>query len=147
MRWLKLPLVTGTLWLMAAPALAQEYQPYPSPRITQEQWARYGAEVRQNHGASLEVFEDKQLIAFSDERTLTFWVFTLKKHPAHPALITRQVHEEGGQIRVRADRVLRGIGGRVREALPRVPVAERRAQTSRRTAQSLGRSNSQRACP
>ena len=101
MHWLKLAFVTGTLWLMAAPALAQEYQPYPSPRITPEQWARYGAEVRENHGASLEIFEDKQLIAFSDERTLTFWVFTLKKHPAHPALVTRQVYEEGGQIRVR----------------------------------------------
>lgn len=101
MRWLKLPLVTGALGLVAAATFAQEYQPYPSPRITQEQWARYGEQVRQNHGASLEVFEDKQLIAFSDERTLTFWVFTLKKHAAHPALITRQVYEEGGQIRVR----------------------------------------------
>jgi hypothetical protein len=101
MNRLTLPLVTGILWLMAAPALAQEYQPYPSPKITQEQWARYGEQVRQNHGASLEVFEDKQLIAFSDERTLTFWVFTLKRHPAHPAWVTRQVYEEGGQIRVR----------------------------------------------
>ena len=101
MQKMKLHLVAPVVWLMAGPALAQEYQPYPSPKITQEQWARYGAEVRQNHGASLEVFEDKQLIAFSDERTLTFWVFTLKKHPAHPALITRQVYEEGGQIRVR----------------------------------------------
>jgi len=101
MRWLKLPLVTGTLWLMATPALAQEYQPYPTPRITPEQWAKYGEEVRQNHGASLEIFEDKQLIAFSDERTLTFWVFTLKKHPAHPAWGTRQLYEEGGEVRVR----------------------------------------------
>ncbi len=101
MHWLNLPFVAGILWLMTATALAQEYQPYPSPRITQEQWARYGEQVRQNHGASLEVFEDKQLIGFSDERTLTYWVFTLKKHPAHPALITRQVYEEGGQIRVR----------------------------------------------
>ena len=101
MRWLNLPFVAGILWLLAAPAIAQEYQPYPSPRITQEQWARYGAEVRQNHGASQEVFEDKQLIAFSDDRTLTFWVFTLKKHPAHPALITRQLYEENGEFRVR----------------------------------------------
>ena len=101
MRWLKLPLVTGTLWLMATPALAQEYQPYPSPRITPEQWARYGEEVRQNHAASLEMFKDKQLIAFSDEDTRTFWVFTLKKHPAHPAWITRQLYEEGGQVRIR----------------------------------------------
>ncbi len=101
MHWLKLPLVAGTLWLMATPALAQEYQPYPSPRITPKQWARYGEQVRQNHGASLEVFEDKQLIAFSDERTRTFWLFTLKKHPAHPAWVTRQMYEEDGVVRVR----------------------------------------------
>ena len=108
MRRLKLPLVAGTLSLMAAPALAQEYQPYPSPRITPEQWARYGETVRQNHGASLEIFEDKQLIAFSDERTLTFCVFTLKKHPTHPAWVTRQVYDEGGQIRVRQIRCFAG---------------------------------------
>jgi len=100
-RWLKPLLVTVALSLMAAHARAQEYQPYPSPRITPEQWARYGELVRQNHGASLEIFEDKQLIAFSDERTRTFWVFTLKKHPAHPAWITRQMYQEDGQVRVR----------------------------------------------
>ena len=99
MHWLK-PLFV-TVWLIAAPTLAQEYQPYPSPRITPEQWARYGEQVRQNHGASLEIFEDKQLIAFSDAPTRTFWVFTLKKHPAHPAWITRQMYEEDGQVRVR----------------------------------------------
>ena len=101
MHWLKPLFVTVTLWLIAAPTLAQEYQPYPSPRITPEQWARYGEQVRQNHGASLEIFEDKQLIAFSDAPTRTFWVFTLKKHPAHPAWITRQMYEEDGQVRVR----------------------------------------------
>ncbi len=101
MRWLKLPLVTGTLWLMAAPALAQAYQPYPSPRITPKQWTRYGEEVRAHHGASVEVFKDRKLVAFSDEATRTFWVFTLKKHPAHPAWITRQMYEEGGQVRIR----------------------------------------------
>ena len=101
MHWLKPLVVTVTLWLLAVPTFAQEYQPYPSPRITPEQWARYGEQVRQNHGASLEIFEDKQLIAFSDERTRTFWVFTLKKHPAHPAWITRQMYEQDGQIRVR----------------------------------------------
>mgnify|MGYP001275634656 CR=1 FL=1 len=69
MRWLKLPLVTGTLWLMATPALAQEYQPYPTPRITPEQWAKYGEEVRQNHAATAEIFKEKKLVAFSSTST------------------------------------------------------------------------------
>jgi hypothetical protein len=101
MQWFRLHLVAGALWLMASPALAQEYQPYPSPRITPEQWAKYGEEVRQYHGASVELFKDKKLVAFSDLRTRTFWVFTLKDHPAHPAWITRQMYEEEGVVRVR----------------------------------------------
>jgi len=101
MQWLKLNLVAGAVWLMASPALAQEYQPYPSPQITPEQWAKYGETVRQHHGATLEHFKDRKLIAFSDQRTRIFWVFTLKGHPAHPAWITRQMYEEDGQVRVR----------------------------------------------
>lgn len=94
-------LIVLAFGLSAIPALAQEYQPYPSPRITPEQWAKYGETVRQYHGASLELFKDKQLVAFSDPRTRTFWVFTLKEHPAHPAWITRQMYEEEGVVRVR----------------------------------------------
>lgn len=101
MRSLSLPLVAGALCLLAASAVAQEYQPYPTPQITPEQWARYGETVRQMHGDSLELFKDKKLIAFADMRTRTFWLFTLKDHPAHPAWITRQMYEEGGQVRVR----------------------------------------------
>ena len=101
MQWMRLHLVAVALWLMASPALAQEYQPYPSPRITPEQWATYGEKVRQNHGATAEIFKDKKLVAFSDLSTRTFWVFTLKDHPAHPAWITRQLYEEGGLVRVR----------------------------------------------
>lgn len=101
MQGARLHSIALALWLMAAPALAQEYQPYPSPRITPEQWARYGATVRQHHGASLEVFKDRKLIAFSDLRARIFWIFTLKDHPAHPAWITRQMYEENGEVRVR----------------------------------------------
>jgi hypothetical protein len=101
MQWMRLHLVTVALWLMVSPALAQEYQPYPTPRITAEQWAKYGEEVRQNHGATAEIFKDKKLVAFSDPPTRTFWIFTLKDHPAHPAWITRQLYEEGGLVRMR----------------------------------------------
>ena len=101
MQSLKRHFVSGAIWLVAGAALAQEYQPYPSPRITPEQWAKYGEEVRAYHGESLEIFKDKQLIAFTDRRTRTFWIFTLKDHPAHPAWVTRQMYEEGGEVRVR----------------------------------------------
>lgn len=93
--------LAAILCLMPVAALAQDYQPYPSPQITPEQWATYGETVRQLHGDSVEVFKDKRLVAFSDQRTRTFWVFTMKGHPAHPAWITRQMFEDGGQVRVR----------------------------------------------
>ena len=35
------------------------------------------------------------------ERTRTFWVFTTKDNPAHPAWITRQMVEEDGEVRVK----------------------------------------------
>jgi hypothetical protein len=101
MQWMKLHLVAVALWLLAGPALAQEYQPYPIPRITPAQWVKYAEQVRQNHGATAELFKDKRLVAFSDPPTRTFWIFTLKDHPAHPAWITRQLYEEGGLVRVR----------------------------------------------
>jgi len=82
-------------------ALAQEFRPYPSPKITVEQWAKYAAQVRQNFEPTAEVLKGKHLIAFSDPRSRTFYIFTTKDHPAHPAWITRQMVEDGGQVRVR----------------------------------------------
>ena len=98
---MKMHLVAGALWLMASSILAQEYQPYPTPRITPEQFEKYGEEVRLKRGATAEIFKDKKLVIFSDQSTRTFWIFTLKGHPAHPAWITRQLFEEGGQVHVR----------------------------------------------
>jgi hypothetical protein len=87
--------------LAAGPASAQEFQPYPQPKITPEQFARYAEQVLQTYGNSTEILKDQKLIAFSDQRTRTFYVFTTKDHPAHPAWITRQMVEEDGQVRVR----------------------------------------------
>jgi hypothetical protein len=84
-----------------APALAQEYQPYPTPRITAEQYVQYAQEVKQALGSTADILQDQHLVAFTDERTRTFYIFTTKDHPAHPAWITRQIVEEGGQVRVR----------------------------------------------
>jgi len=85
----------------AAPAFAQEYQPYPQPKVTPEQFADYAEEVRLVFGATAEVVREEKVIVFSDMRTRTFYVFTTKDHSAHPAWITRQMVEEDGQVRVR----------------------------------------------
>jgi hypothetical protein len=87
--------------LAAAPVFAQEFQPYPTPKITVEQWVRYAEEVRQNYESTAEILKGQHLVAFSDPRTRTFYIFTTKDHAAHPAWITRQLVEDGGQVRVR----------------------------------------------
>jgi hypothetical protein len=95
-----------TGWLIAAlafaaPALAQEWQPYPQPKITVEQWKSYLEKVRERHEASAEIFKDKAIVVFSDPESRTFYIFTTKDHPAHPAWIARQLVEEGGLVHVR----------------------------------------------
>jgi hypothetical protein len=85
----------------AATALAQEFQPYPAPRITTEQYARYAEQVRQAWESTADIQKGENVIVFSDLGTRTFWVFTTKNHPAHPAWVTRQMVEEDGQVRVR----------------------------------------------
>jgi len=87
--------------LLATPAFAQEFQPYPEPKVSPEQYAAYADEVRQYHGATADFIREDNVIAFSDPRSRTFWVFTTKDNPAHPAWITRQMVEENGDVRVR----------------------------------------------
>ena len=91
--------VAGVLFAVAA--APQDFQPYPSPQISAEQFARYAEQVRQGYGATAEVIREEKVVVFSDPRTRTFWVFTTKAHPAHPAWITRQMVEENGQVKVR----------------------------------------------
>jgi hypothetical protein len=86
---------------VAAAAGAQEFQPYPAPKITPRQWMDYAELVRQAHGATADYVKEERIIVFSDMRTRTFWVFTTKDHPAHPAWVTRQMVEENGQVNVR----------------------------------------------
>jgi hypothetical protein len=85
----------------AMAARAQEFQPYPTPRITVEQWTSYLATVRSNLEQSAEVLAEKHVVLFFDQSTRTHYIFTTKDHPAHPAWITRRIVEEGGQVHVR----------------------------------------------
>ena len=93
-------LLLVALWPDAA-ARAQEFQPYPSPKVTVDQWQKYLIEVRSRHEASAEIYKDKNVIVFSDPTTRTFYIFTTKDNPAHPAWITRKIVEEGGKVNVR----------------------------------------------
>ena len=87
--------------LLAGAVVSQEFQPYAAPQVSADQFARYAEQVRQAHGATAQVVKEENVIVFADQRARTFWVFTTKDHPAHPAWITRQMVEENGQVNVR----------------------------------------------
>jgi hypothetical protein len=98
------PLCTALLLCVGAgtsAAFAQAFQPYPTPKITLEQYAGYAEQVRQYYQASADIVKEENVVVFSDPRTRTFWIFTTKDHPAHPAWVTRQLVEEGGEVHVR----------------------------------------------
>jgi hypothetical protein len=87
--------------VLAVPASAQEWQPYPQPQITVEQWKAYLETVRERFEQTAQIYKDKGIVVFSNPDTRTFYIFTTKDHPAHPAWITRQLVEEGGQVHVK----------------------------------------------
>lgn len=87
--------------LVAAPLSAQEYQPYPQPKVTIEQWQAYLNSVREFLEPTAEIYKDKHIVAFQNPDTRTFYIFTTKDHPAHPAWVTRQLVEQDGQVKVR----------------------------------------------
>jgi hypothetical protein len=94
-------IVMGLAIAFAPAAGAQEYQPYPSPKVTVEQWQKYLATVRAAHDRTIEIYDDEHTVVFTDRATRTFYVFTSKEHAAHPAWITRQLVEEDGRVTVR----------------------------------------------
>jgi len=87
--------------LVAGQAAAQEYMPYPSARITSDQWQQYFSEVSSKHAASRREFPAEHLVVFEDRATYTAYAFTQPGHAAHPAWITRHVLRDSVGVKVR----------------------------------------------
>ncbi len=86
---------------LSIPGHAQEWQPYPQPKITVKEWQSYLLQVRERLEQSAEIYRDQGLVVFSNPDTRTFYIFTTKDNPAHPAWITRQLVQEKGEVNVR----------------------------------------------
>ncbi len=87
--------------LAASSAGAQEFKPYPDPRVTAGQWQAYLDEVRSRHGQAAQPLPEQQLVIFHDRENKTSYTFTLPGHPAHPAWVTRRLQHtlEGMAVR------------------------------------------------
>jgi len=89
------------LLMFCLPAYAAEFKPYPSAKITLEQWQSYYDEVRSSFGETLLVVEAQSLEIYRDEESGMQFAFTRPEHPAHPAWITRQPVEAEKSINLR----------------------------------------------
>jgi len=84
-----------------AAAIAQEFKPFPTAKITVEQWESYLATVKAKFHATEKAFPEQLLTVFTDSATHTQYAFTTKGHPAHPAWITRQIVNVTGDVNIR----------------------------------------------
>jgi hypothetical protein len=84
--------------IIASAALAIEFKPHPSARITQAQWQSYYDEVRAAHGASAKEFPDQHLVVFQAATDIIVgYAFTQPGHPAHPAWVARKIWQKEGR--------------------------------------------------
>jgi hypothetical protein len=91
-------LVASLLLLLSAPALAQDFKPFPRANISVAQWQTYFDEVRSKHGANVQDIEDQKLLVYTDLATTTLYAFTKPGHPAHPAWVTRKPEQRNDSI-------------------------------------------------
>ena len=81
-------------------ASGQEFQPFPSPRVSEVQWQSYHYKVEQAHGTTVQRVPEQLVEIFRDSESDTLWVFTQLGHPAHPAWITRRTTGKGDSANV-----------------------------------------------
>ena len=86
--------------VFSACASAQELKPYSGAQITAEQWRSYFAEVSQKHAARKQESPHEPLVIFANSEGGTLYAFTKPGHPAHPAVINRQVVQRDDGIYV-----------------------------------------------
>jgi hypothetical protein len=80
-------------------SLADEGWRFPTDRISFDQWQTYRDEIRSLPNARI-LEENNQLIIFPEQSDIIY-VFTTFGHPAHPAVVKRQVVENSGGISMR----------------------------------------------
>ena len=91
-------LIAAFAFLLTAPTFSAEYKPYPVAEITVEQWQDYFDIVQSEFGESRKEESSSRLVLFRDQKTYTFYAFTMPSHPAHPAWVTRKIVDENGHI-------------------------------------------------
>jgi len=92
--------IAAVVALFAPGAFGQDFQPFPSARISEVQWQSYYYKVEQAHGESVQRLPDQLVEIFRDPQSDISWVFTQLGHPAHPAWIARRTIGEGDSANI-----------------------------------------------
>ena len=96
------PTTILALILLSLPVFAFQVEPYESLNITEAEFNQYHTAISKELAASHRSYPNHFLEVFSDESTRATIAFTLPRHPAHPAWVTRQVvmSEQGVHVAV-----------------------------------------------
>lgn len=86
--------------LLTSSLHAATWKPFPDAEITEQQWQEYFDSVVAEFGDTRDEIAEAKLILFTDLLNSTFYAFTAKDHPAHPAWITRKLVEQEGTISI-----------------------------------------------
>lgn len=79
---------------------AVEIEPFPRAKITVEQWQEYFDKVSHDFGATKRIYEEQNLVVFSNDELHANFAFTTKNHAAHPAWVTRYVIQNNDSISI-----------------------------------------------
>lgn len=93
-------LIVVLLLSVSLSAQAIEFTPYPTKKITTEQWQAYFDAVSREYGSSQKENSKEHVIYFTAFVGDIYFVFTQPGHPAHPAWVARRRFYENGATNV-----------------------------------------------
>ncbi|HAW92881.1 MULTISPECIES: hypothetical protein [unclassified Arsukibacterium] len=79
---------------------AVEIEPFPQARITVEQWQKYFGKVSNEFGDTKKIYEEQNLVVFSNDQLRANIAFTTENHAAHPAWVTRYVTQNNDSVNI-----------------------------------------------
>lgn len=79
---------------------AVEIEPFPQAKITVEQWQEYFSDVSNEFGDTKRIFEEQNLVVFSNDQLRANIAFTTENHAAHPAWVTRYVTQNNDSVNI-----------------------------------------------
>ena len=86
--------------MLATSAYAVEFQPYPKAKISKAQWSKYYNKVQSSFKVTERKIPRQNLVTYSDKGSSMLFAFTSPGHPAHPAMVIRQIVKRGGSISI-----------------------------------------------